>query len=620
MPRLNALSNYFTELKRRNVFRVAAAYAVVGWLTIEVIDTLAPRMSMPEWVPGFVILMVIIGFPIALLFSWAFELTPEGIKKSADVEVDESTTTTTGQAINYLIIAGLAAVVLFQQFAPSLSKLSPFADAGDGAIQIAVLPFADLSAARDQEYLGDGVAEEILNVLAGIDGLKVTSRTSAFAFKGQSQSIPEIAKALGVTHVVEGSIRKQDNRVRITAQLINVSDDSHLWSDTYDANLTDIFRLQDEIAGQISSALSTNLNLQLPEIVRVTPNWNVGAYELYLKARQLIIARTNIEEALELLEAAIKLEPTFADAWAEKAAAMALVAYGLSLEDATVDASWALYDEAWLVVRHATELEPNHALATAVQGLIRMNQKRWIEARVYYERAIDVENPSDYAFLWLGILQAHTGDLTASLATFNEGLARSPSAPNLIRWRSSLFKAQGNWEGVWAQRETPSVFLMSDTLYDIQVAGMHIGKISPSDFDAWLEKNFGATAQALSNTIENYTKAASRAARSLFDENTDELSPPLLEFFFAQDGNGQAVMADIQDRLAPYLIKGSLARIIQGPNTNELLFSWNKHMAEHRQTPEFTGFMRALHLPAYWDLYGWPSACQPTGLTEFTCN
>ena len=183
------LGSYFDELKRRNVFRVAAAYAVVGWLAIEVIDTLAPRMGMPEWVPGFVILLVLIGFPIALLISWAFEMTPEGLKKTADVDTGESIASTTGQKINYIIIAALALVVLVQQVSPSLSRISPFASAAADAapIAIAILPFADLSADGDQEYLGDGVAEEILNVLAGVDGLKVTSRTSAFAFKQQSR-------------------------------------------------------------------------------------------------------------------------------------------------------------------------------------------------------------------------------------------------------------------------------------------------------------------------------------------------------------------------------------------------------------------------------------------------
>ncbi len=260
------MSNYFDELKRRNVFRVAAAYAVVGWIAIEVIDTLAPRMGMPDWVAGFVILLVLIGFPIALLFSWAFEMTPEGIRKTEDVDADDSLSSTTGQKLNYFIIAALASFILFQQFSPSLSNISPFAENEPltTSIGIAVLPFADLSQDGDQEYLGDGVAEEILNVLAGVDGLKVTSRTSAFAFKDQNRPIPEIAEILGVSHVVEGSIRKQNDKVRITAQLIDVSDDTHLWSKTYDSDLSDIFRLQDEIAEQIALALSTDLNLSLP--------------------------------------------------------------------------------------------------------------------------------------------------------------------------------------------------------------------------------------------------------------------------------------------------------------------------------------------------------------------
>ena len=366
---------YFDELKRRNVFRVAAAYVVVGWLAIEVIDTLAPHMAMPEWVPGLIIILVLIGFPIALLFSWAFEMTPEGLTKTADVDVDQSITSTTGQKINYSIIAALAAVILLQQFAPSLSKISPFSDDA-ASISIAILPFADLSPAGDQEYLGDGVAEEILNVLGNIDGLKVTSRTSAFAFKNQARPIPEIASILGVSHIVEGSIRKQNDRVRITAQLIEVSDDSHLWSETYDSKLSDIFRLQDEIANQISAALSARLNFALPTVVRETPDWNVAAYELYLRARQVVVTRNNMQEAIELLDAALILEPDFADIWAEKATAQALQAYDLGSDDETVADAYKKFDQAWVAARRATEIDPQHPVGLAVQGLIRFNQHR----------------------------------------------------------------------------------------------------------------------------------------------------------------------------------------------------------------------------------------------------
>ena len=609
------MSRYFDELKRRNVFRVAAAYAVVGWLAIEVIDTLAPRMAMPGWVPGFVILLVLIGFPIALLFSWAFEMTPEGIKKTAEVDVGESITSTTGQKINYIIIAALAAVVLFQQFSPSLSKISPFAERATGIepIGIAVLPFADLSAAGDQEYLGDGVAEEILNVLAGIDGLKVTSRTSAFAFKEQNRPIPEIANILGVSHVVEGSVRKQQDRVRITAQLIDVSDDSHLWSETYDSNLDDIFRLQDEIAKQISSALSTSLNLALPIAAHETRVWNVGAYELYLRARQLVVARTDFDEAIELTDAAIKLEPEFADAWAEKATALALIAFGLGLEDETISESYATYDQAWLAARRATEIQPGHPLGLAAQGLIRLNQKRWIEARVFFERALGVDHPNDYAFLWLGILQAMTGDTDGALARFDAGLEISPTAPNLVRWRSGVLFDRGEWRPVWDMSKTQTTTAMADTLFSQQLAGLFLGEISIDDFSTWLEQN------ATDITVEQRVLLVT-VARAALDKTSIETEDSLVNEFLAQDADFQRdIMSISPDYVAAYFSSG-LATLKLAPNRNDLQYLWTEGASEFRQNPVFPQLVKDLGLPAYWDLYGWPDVCRPTTASEFECE
>jgi TolB-like protein len=608
------LSNYFDELKRRNVFRVAAAYAVVGWLTIEVIDTLVPRMGMPEWVAGFVILLVLIGFPIALLFSWAFEMTPEGIKKTADVEVDESITTTTGQKINYIIIAALAAFIFVQQFSPSLSKISPFSEDAPGAaaIGIAVLPFADLSQDGDQEYLGDGVAEEILNVLAGVEGLKVTSRTSAFAFKGQSHAIPEIAEILGVSHVVEGSIRKQNDKVRITAQLIDVSDDSHLWSDTYDSDLSDIFRLQDEIAAQISSALSDNLSLSLPSSARETPNWNVGAYELYLQGRQNVIARINFDEAIELLDAALMLEPEFADAWAEKATALTLKAYNIGLDEKRAAESFAFLDESWLAARRATEIEANNPLALAVQGLILINRNRWIEARVYLERAVQSDSPDDNAFLWLAILEILAGDSDSGLATIDAGLKLSPTAPNLIRWRGRVLSLNGKWQQVWDEKDRPVAVDMEPTLWDRQVAGLQLGLLSLDEVVAWLKEN---------GTDETGDQAPIIATlNSLFGDKQAVSLQQLEEMSQAADATTQYSMMALQPGLIPSYFELRLTSMADMPSRIDQEFLWKPGAAPIWDKPEFLQLVRDLNLPQYWDLHGWPDVCRPTSVDEFECG
>jgi TolB-like protein len=529
------------------------------------------------------------------------------------VNVDESITSTTGQRINYVIIAALAMVVLFQQFSPSLSKLSPFAEASTDAepIAIAVLPFADLSADGDQEYLGDGVAEEILNVLADVDGLKVTSRTSAFAFKEQNRPIPEIASILGVSHVVEGSIRKQNDQVRITAQLIEVANDSHLWSETYDSDLSDIFRLQDEIAGQISSALSSSLNLALPGVERETPDWNVGAYELYLRARQLVVARTEYDAAVDLLDAAITLEPEFADAWAEKATALALRAFNLGLIDESIDASYATYEEAWLAARRAISIEPRHPLGLAAQGLVRMNQKRWIEARVYLDRAVDVDSPNDYAFLWLGILRAITGDIEGALASFDAGLELSPTAPNLIRYRNRILASQGQWRQIWNDRVRPPAMDMEQTQWFQQVAGLYLGEISFKDFEKWM--------QADSRGGEIGTSAAIIAlADSLFG---DERSPvQITALFNAQDNWTQQSMLELQPSLTESYFQINLAAMKAAPNRNDLEFLWTQGAERFRNSNESFELVRDFDLPAYWDLYDWPAVCRPTSARDFECD
>jgi TolB-like protein len=602
---------YFDELKRRNVLRVGAAYAVVGWFIIEVVDTLAPRMAMPEWVPGFFIIAVLIGFPIVLLLSWAFEMTPEGLKRTVEVDVKDSITSTTGQKINYVIIAALAAVVLFQQFAPSLSVIAPFSTDTDDAepIGIAVLPFADLSADGDQEYLGDGVAEEILNVLAGIDGLKVTSRTSAFAFKGQSLSIPEIAAALGASHVVEGSVRKQGSRVRITAQLIEVADDSHLWSEIYDSDVSDIFRLQDEIANKISAALSTRLGLALPTVERETPDWDIAAYELYLRARQMVLGRADTAAAIRLLDTALQLEPEFADALAEKGAALALTAYTQAM--AGEAEAYATYDEAWLAASHAAELDPGQPLAPAVQGLVRMGQWRFIESRVLLERALSQQNPSDNASLWMAILQSQTGDAEQALATLEAGLASSPTAPNLLRWRDRILAHLGRWQEVWDHRESASVLDMLDTQRLRQVAGLKIGEVSVEEFLAWVETALPNMPDEQKALVDVLAPAVAQGVvpdvgqQKMIDVLSFRLSGDLL---FASGADTSARMAALAER------------VLEAPNLNTLTDFWTRGLKDFRTRPETLQLFREIGLPAYWDLYGWPDQCQRIDVNNFACE
>ena len=239
----------FAELKRRNVFRVGLAYVVLSWLLLQVGDTLAPALHLPEWINSALAFFLILGFPLAIFFAWAFELTPDGLKLEKNVDRDASITPVTGRKLDRTIIAILVVALGYfvwqSQKAPTVDEI---VETVAGQESIAVLPFENMSSDDEQEYFSDGLTEELLNLLAKIPELKVTSRTSAFFYKGKDIKLSEVGRELDVDHILEGSVRKSGKKIRITAQLIEVENDTHLWSDTWDRDLDDVFVIQDEIA------------------------------------------------------------------------------------------------------------------------------------------------------------------------------------------------------------------------------------------------------------------------------------------------------------------------------------------------------------------------------------
>jgi len=311
------MAGLYEELKRRNVIRVAIAYVIVAWLVLQIGDTLAPALLLPAWANTLAAFFLILGFPIAMFFAWAFEVTPEGIKKEQDVDRDQSITHLTGRKLDFTIIAVL--VVALGYFALDkyvLVDSEPEKDAAPAVtvdastISIAVLPFVNMSDDPGNEYFADGLSEEILNLLARIPDLKVIGRTSSFSFKGKNDDLRLIGQTLGVNKILEGSVRKSGEQVRITAQLIEVSDGSHIWSDTFDRTLTDIFAIQDDVAAAIIDALQIHVS-SMP--ARGSPTENLDAYGLFLKARVLLDAQKG-QEAIELLLQATGLDPNFAEA------------------------------------------------------------------------------------------------------------------------------------------------------------------------------------------------------------------------------------------------------------------------------------------------------------------
>jgi TolB-like protein len=313
------MASVWGELKRRNVVKVAIAYAIVSWLVLQLANILVPILTLPEWAERLVFLILLLGFPLALLFSWAFELTPEGIKKEKHVARSESVTDATGRKLNSTIIGVLVVALVFfavDKFVLSTDSTSPAEvsseiSAATGHNSIAVLPFVNMSSDPEQEYFSDGLSEEILNLLAKVPDLKVIGRTSSFAFKGKNEDLRIIGDKLDVSTVLEGSVRKSGDRVRITAQLIEVSNGAHLWSETYDRTLDDIFAVQDSVAAEILEALQIHVG-EAP--TRGRPTENSDAYSLFLKAKTEMNA-WQASRAEDLLLQAVRYDPAFAEAW-----------------------------------------------------------------------------------------------------------------------------------------------------------------------------------------------------------------------------------------------------------------------------------------------------------------
>ena len=343
---------FFDELKRRNVFRVAGVYAVVGWLLIQVGVAVLPTFGAPPWVAKVYIALILAGFPIALILGWAFEMTPEGVKLTKNVPEGESLAPRTGRRLDYAILAGLALVVIVvvadrlaprsarvlqgedgESAAPAasppdgLSRSESIAESGGEApapdpapnpASVAVLPFVALSSGEDDGYFADGLTDEILNSLTGVPELLVTARTSSFYFKGKDTPIPEVAEKLGVAHVVEGSVRRAGETARVTVQLIRARDGFHLWSQTYDRPLDDIFEIQTEIAENIAGALSIFLDDASREAISRSGTRNVEAFKAFAKGRDMFDRAhagepgATLWEANALFERAMALDPKFA--------------------------------------------------------------------------------------------------------------------------------------------------------------------------------------------------------------------------------------------------------------------------------------------------------------------
>ena len=430
----------FAELKRRNVFRVAALYVIAAWLIMQVAGLLFGVLEMPPWTSKLVLSLLALGFPLVLLFSWIYEITPEGLKKQHEVDRAASITHETGAKIN-VAIGVLAVLAILLIVADRLMPDRGLVGASDSSEartdqvasdatssvpaasdrSIAVLPFVDMSAGKDQEYFTDGISEELLNLLAKVPELKVIGRTSSFQFKGKNEDLRVIGQKLNVAHLLEGSVRKSGNKIRLTAQLIRADDGSHLWSETYDRTLDDIFAVQDEIASEVVRALKvTLLGDALPTPSRTEDN---EAHTLYLQGRYFADRRGpgDHKKAIAYFEQALERDPNFAMAWVELSAARTNNAntMGVDMEAELRKAR----DEA----RRAVEVDPQLADGYASMAFDSMTLDwDWQEASRLLARARELDPNNLRTLRMTAHLAGSLGRLDEAVRLHQQVIAREP--------------------------------------------------------------------------------------------------------------------------------------------------------------------------------------------------
>ena len=386
------------ELKRRNVFRVAVAYGIVAWLLVEMASVVLPALRLPEWTLTLLVFLVVAGFPLALIVAWAFELTPEGIKRETAVDPAESITHLTSRKLDFAIIGLLALAVVFLVVDHYVleDNQDSTVDPDTRGKSIAVLPFVNMSADPDQEYFADGISEELLNTLVRFEGLRVVGRTSSFSFKNSDADLKTIGEMLDVDVILEGSVRTAGDRVRITAQLVDAKDGIHRWSETYDRELIDIFAIQTEIATAIADALRVSLSSEERERLATPPTENLEAYQAYLLGKRRLAERTMSAAvaAIELFEQALDLDPKFALAHVGLADCFMLQAEQGSSGLPTQE----LIARAHAAVNRALELDDQLGEAHAALGSVRFLENDFAGAEVAFQRALTLSPTSSRVY------------------------------------------------------------------------------------------------------------------------------------------------------------------------------------------------------------------------------
>ncbi len=584
--------SFFSELKRRNVVRVAIAYLVFSWLILQVSDVILNNIGAPHWIFRVILLVLACGLPPALLFAWAFELTPEGLKRDSEVPRSQSIAARTGRKLDFVIIGVLVIAVgflLVERFTANKTATdetvnTSAAPAADAPKSVAVIPFVNMSDDEQNEYFSDGISEELLNVLVGIDGLRVPSRTSSFTFKGSHLQVTEIGRQLGVDHVLEGSVRKDGDRIRVTAQLVDVRTDTHLWSETYTRKLDDIFAVQDEIAHAIVAALQISLSGTDQEKLETHSTDNVAAYNKYLQGRHLWNQRSprSLLAAVEPLREAVELDPGFSQAWAALGDTYALFPeYGVG----SVAESIPLAREA---TQRALAINPDSARALTTSGYYKAAfDYDWDGANRDFAKAIALQPRYATAHHWFGEVLVAEGRLEEALDQLHAAAEADPLSAVI--------------------RHVPGYFLLySNRLDEAEAQYLYTLELDPNFL--WTFQNL----DILYTLRRDYAKARKMAQRHAELKGTDPApdlaridaleNPELKPRALALLEQRQDILEGVFGRAMQYALLGeqdlalaSLERAFEAGDPWAIHMNWVFIYEPLRSNPRFQAMLEKMH-------------------------
>jgi TolB-like protein/Tfp pilus assembly protein PilF len=607
MPKTPLYQRFFADLKRRKVFRVMGVYGAIAFGLIQVVDIVLPRLGLPDWTVTFVVWLCVLGFPAAVVLAWAYERTPEGLRLTDEAgaeELDSIVAESAGKrwSSGMLALLGIVAMVTGAWWAGRSTAMgtadgpSPTGDAGSVLLRayidlsedlrpaIAVLPFTDLSQAGDQRYFADGMSEELLNALAKVRGLRVAGRTSSFAFRNAEKDLREIGSELGVRYLVEGSLRKQGDRLRITAQLVDAGDNFHIWSETYDRTLDDVFAVQEELARAISDQLQVSLGLEGGGVL-VAPTADIQAYDLYLRAKALIRERgAGVLEAVTLLKEVVARDSMWAPGWAVLGQAHSLVPYyepGGSVVRIAADSWESALDLAEAAAKRALALDPRVATANVALGNAYRDRWNWDRAEGHYVRALEIDPDDVEAHQQYSELLAGTGRMDEALRSARRAAALDPTSAirlNGLGW--ALHLNARNAEAVHyfelAIQHSPELAMTHHSLSVIKLA---LGDVTEAE-RLWREEYVPRLG------LDEATRAAwDRGASARYEAIRN------------RDAVAYARCCTSFNEPADWLVVGDTARAIQAIrdryrqrpryNVNALFLLWQPELDGIREDPQF---------------------------------